>query len=188
MDIFDQILENLELERELGTRAVEIDRALLVPPVPEAPQSPPEHQASAPEPERAAQPASASAPATSTSEKSCDILFLSGHKLSAAGVEAIRKTIEAMKKMRPGVVACLNENRSAKILILLGADALKNRSSVTAHLVRGRWMVVEGMPAMPTFSPDYIFSHFAEGTPGMQAAKRNMWDDVKAAMARLPSP
>ena len=32
MDIYDQILENLELERELGTRTVEIDRALLLPP------------------------------------------------------------------------------------------------------------------------------------------------------------
>ena len=185
MDIYDQILENLELERELGTRAVEIDRALLVPPAPEAPPIPPKPQAAEPTP--APKPERTSAPVASAAGEPCDILFLSGRQLSAAGVEAIRKTIEAMKKVRPGVVACLNENRSAKILILLGADALKGRSAGASRLVRGRWMVVDGIPAMPTFSPDYIFSHFTEGTPGMLAAKRNMWEDVKAAMARIPT-
>ena len=56
MDIFDQILENLELERELGTRTVEIDRALLVPPtVEKAPKS---------EPEPARKPAAPNPPAS----------------------------------------------------------------------------------------------------------------------------
>lgn len=186
MDIFDQILENLELERELGTRAVEIDRALLVPPVPEAPTSQPRLQEPI-QPQKPAPIAKSAKTPMAAASKSCDIMFLSGRPLSAAGIEAVRKMMAAMKKIRPNADVRFNEDGSAKVLILLGADALKGRNAVASGLVRGRWLSVDGVPAMPTFSPDYIFSHFVEGTSGMLAAKRNMWDDVKAALARLPS-
>ena len=247
MDIYDQILENLELERDLGTRTVEIDRALLVPPtvdpavedsrspVPAAGRdgrilSVPsevrdksvfpcgagargdvgaEASASAPSgastfPAAEAQAPSGAAPASvpeatapsiaSTSSvaetpaspsAACDMLFLSGRPLSAAGQEAMRKTFAAMKKIKADVTVRLNENVPARIIVLLGSDALKGRTAVAARPVRGRWMTVEGVPALPTFSPDYIFSHFQNGSPGMAAAKRDMWNDIKAALARL---
>ena len=221
MDIYDQILENLELERELGTRTVEIDRALLVPPKPEQDQSTPEaannsaksvssgpgidgdkRDISGDAGARGAIPgvlgargdagdeASASAPSSVAETAAspsvvCDMLFLSGRPLSAAGQEAMRKTVAALKKIKPDVTVRLNENVPAKVMVLLGSDALKGRSAVSARPVRGRWMAVEGVPALPTFSPDYIFSHFQEGSPGMVAAKRDMWNDIKAALARL---
>lgn len=231
MDIYDQILENLELERELGTRTVEIDRALLVPPKPEQDQSTPEaannsaksvssgpgidgdkRDISGDAGARGAIPgvlgargdipggagargdagdeASASAPSSvaetaASPSVACDMLFLSGRPLSAAGQEAMRKTVTALKKIKPDVTVRLNENVPAKVMVLLGSDALKGRSAVSARPVRGRWMAVEGVPALPTFSPDYIFSHFQEGSPGMVAAKRDMWNDIKAALARL---
>ena len=211
MDIYDQILENLELERELGTRTVEIDRALLVPPKPEQEQTAPEAKvvpaqgvSSGPGIDGdkravsggagargdAGAEASASAPSSvaeiaASPAATCDILFLSGRELSAAGREAMRKTVAALKKIKPDVTVRLNEAVKAKVMVLLGSDALKGRSAVSARPVRGRWMTVEGVPALPTFSPDYIFSHFQEGSPGMVAAKRDMWNDIKAALARL---
>jgi hypothetical protein len=36
-----------------------------------------------------------------------------------------------------------------------------------------------------TFSPDYIFSHFQEGSSNMNKAKLEMWNDIKLAIARL---
>jgi len=113
------------------------------------------------------------------------MLFLSGRPLSAAGQEAMRKTFAAMKKIKADVAVRLNENVPARIIVLLGSDALKGRSAVAMRPVRGRWMAVDGVPALPTFSPDYIFSHFQDGSPGMAAAKRDMWNDIKAALARL---
>ena len=197
IDIYDQIIENLELERDLGTRTVEIDRALLVPPKPSdasAPASPsesalaPSGAAPAPAAEATAPSIASNSPVAGTpvsSSAACDMLFLSGRPLSAAGQEAMRKTFAAMKKIKADVTVRLNENVPARIIVLLGSDALKGRSAVAARPVRGRWMAVDGVPALPTFSPDYIFSHFQDGSPGMAAAKRDMWNDIKAALARL---
>jgi hypothetical protein len=38
---------------------------------------------------------------------------------------------------------------------------------------------------MMTFSPDYIFTHFQEGSPRMKDAKQVMWNDIKSAVARV---
>ena len=95
------------------------------------------------------------------------------------------KTVAAMRRIKPDVSVRMNEDSRAKVIVLLGSDALRGRTPVPKRVVRGRWMTVEGVPALPTFSPDYIFSYFQEGSPGMVAAKRDMWNDIKAALARL---
>ena len=183
MDIYDQILENLELERDLGTRTVEIDRALLVPP--KMPESPPPAtpSVSASAPSIAAPSSVAETPVSPSA--ACDILFLSGRPLSDAGQEAIQKTIVAMKKIKADVSVRLNEDVRAKVIVLLGSDALQKLQPSAGRPMRGRWMMVDGIPTLPTFSPDYIFSHFQEGSPGRIAAKRDMWNDIKSALARL---
>lgn len=207
MDIFDQILENLELERELGTRTVEIDRALLVPPtVEKAPKAEPLPKAPAPNPPAAlpqaetgnvqasqtpqapqSSPQAADsvpvAPKTSSAPQ-CDIAFFTGRPLSPAGVEAMEKIFAAIRKMNSEAVICLNEERKAKVYVLLGSDALKKRLP-TARAVRGNWETLDGVPAIMTFSPDYIFSHFQEGSPRMKEAKLVMWNDIKSAVARI---
>ena len=206
MDIFDQILENLELERELGTRTVEIDRALLVPPtvekalkaepVPKAPAQAPNPppamlrtetrnvQVSQPPPAPQSRPQAAdSIPvAPKSSAPQCDIAFFTGRPLSPAGMEAMEKIFAAIRKIRSDVVICLNEERKAKVYVLLGSDALKKRYPA-AKAVRGGW--VDGEPAIMTFSPDFIFSHFQEGSPRMRDAKMDMWNDIKSAVARI---
>ena len=204
MDIFDQILENLELERELGTRTVEIDRALLVPPtVEKAPKAEPAPKAAVPNPpapvpqtetrkvqvsetpqtpQSIPQAADSVPVAPKPSGPQCDIAFFTGRPLSPAGTEAMEKIFAAIRKIKSDAVICLNEERKAKVYVLLGSDALKQRYP-TAKAVRGGW--VDGAPAMMTFSPDFIFSHFQEGSPRMKDAKTDMWNDIKSAVARI---
>jgi len=208
MDIYDQILENLELERELGTRTVEIDRALLLPPKPESASAEPAADKSASKPETptpqpaaiSPQPAvpspqpvvatpvastpSAPSPAAPNSSGGCDIAFLTGRPLSPAGAEAMAKTFAAMKRIKPDIQVALNESRKSRVIVLLGSDALK-KLLPTARPVRGQWIQINGVPAMMTFSPDYIFSHFQAGSPHERQAKSEMWEDIKSALARL---
>lgn len=204
MDIFDQILENLELERELGTRTVEIDRALLAPPtVEKAPEAEPAQKAAVPNspapvsqtgtrkvqvpqttqaPQSSPQAADSAPAAPKPSGPLCDIAFFTGRPLSPAGTEAMEKIFAAIRKIKADAVICLNEERKAKVYVLLGSDALKQRYP-TAKAVRGGW--VDGEPAIMTFSPDFIFSHFQEGSPRMRDAKMDMWNDIKSAVARI---
>ena len=189
MDIYDQILENLELERELGTRTVEIDRALLLPPKPQAetPTPQPEPRASQLEarsqkPEPTIPPPTV--PAAPDTSEGCDIAFLTGRPLSPAGAEAMAKTFAAMKRIKPDLQVVLNENRKSRVIVLLGSDALK-KLLPTARPVRGQWIQLNGVPAVMTFSPDYIFSHFQAGSPHERQAKSEMWEDIKSAVARL---
>ncbi len=185
MDIFDRILESLELERELGVRTVEIDRALLVPPGPSpaaAPEPPPRPAAAPAPPSPAAEPPRA--PVSGGDSAACDIAFLTGRPLSDRGMDAMRRTFDAMRKIRPDISVKLNERCRPKAIVLLGSDALLKRMP-TARPIRGAWIVLDGVPAVTTFSPDFIFSHFQEGSPNMNKAKRSMWDDVKSAIARL---
>ena len=189
MDIYDQILENLELERELGTRTVEIDRALLLPPNPatDGTSVVPVQSPAA----RAAQSATDGTsvvpvppPAVPVSSESCDIAFLTGRPLSPAGAEAMAKTFAAMKRIKPDIQVALNESRKSRVIVLLGSDALK-KLLPTARPVRGKWIQLNGVPAMMTFSPDYIFSHFQVGSPHERQAKQEMWKDIKSAITRL---
>ena len=169
MDIYDQILENLELERELGTRTVEIDRALLLPPKPAT-----DGTSVVPVP----------VPAAPDASEGCDIAFLTGRPLSPAGAEAMAKTFAAMKRIKPDLQVVLNEKRKSRVIVLLGSDALK-KLLPTARPVRGKWIQLNGVPAVMTFSPDYIFSHFQAGSPHERQAKSEMWEDIKSALARL---
>ena len=204
MDIFDQILENLELERELGTRTVEIDRALLAPPtVEKAPEAEPAQKAAVPNspapvpqtgtrkvqvpqtpqaPQSIPQAADSAPAAPKPSGPMCDIAFFTGRPLSPAGKEAMEKIFAAIRKIKADAVICLNEERKARVYVLLGSDALKKRYPA-AKAVRGGW--VDGEPAIMTFSPDFIFSHFQEGSPRMKDAKMDMWNDIKSAVARI---
>lgn len=206
MDIYDLILENLELERELGTRTVEIDRALLVPPKVEEPIQASESVANTQKVEAEARPETVQVaevpvkPAAGRSNgdggeprpagkgeacaDSCDIAFFTGRPLSERGMEAMRKTFAAMRKIRPDMGIRLDEQCKPKVTVLLGADALLKRQP-TARPVRGAWIAIEGTPSIMTYSPDFIFSHFQENSPNMNKAKLDMWNDIKSAIARL---
>ncbi|MBO5940346.1 MAG: hypothetical protein J6R18_04015 [Kiritimatiellae bacterium] len=167
MDIFDQILENLNLERDLGTRTVEIDRALLLPIKVEK-----------------REPVAESKVAKTHNDATSDIVFYTGRELSQAGKDAMEKIFAAIAKMKPGVKIALNEQCDAKVCVLLGADAHKKHNP-TERPMRGNWCTVRGIPAITTFSPDYIFSHFEAGSPYEKNAKLEMWNEIKSAVAKI---
>ena len=197
MDIYDQILENLELERELGTRTVEIDRALLLPPKPQAETPTPQPEPRTPQPEpHISQPETRNqkpeqtipppvVPAAPDTSEGCDIAFLTGRPLSPAGAEAMAKTFAAMKRIKPDLRIALNESRKARVTILLGSEAAKKHLPPSMRPVRGLWLTHDGTQTLMTFSPDYIFSHFQAGSPHERQAKVEMWEDIKSALARL---
>ena len=94
------------------------------------------------------------------------------------------KTFVAMKRIKPDIQVALNESRKSRVIVLLGSDALK-KLLPTARPIRGKWIQLNGVPAVMTFSPDYIFSHFQKGSPHERQAKSEMWEDIKSAIARL---
>ena len=113
-----------------------------------------------------------------------DIAFLTGAPLSSAGMEAMRKTVAYVEKLRPGVRVGVNEGRQARVIVLLGADAMRAHAP-NVRQPRGRWFRLGDVPAVLTFSPDEILTRFASGSAGMNAAKRDLGDAIKSALGRL---
>lgn len=68
---------------------------------------------------------------------------------------------------------------SPEVIVALGATALEALLGRQAPItrVRGRWMDWRGVPLMPTFHPSYLLRN--------PAAKREVWQDIQAVMARL---
>lgn len=68
---------------------------------------------------------------------------------------------------------------SPEVIVALGATALEALLGRQAPItrIRGRWMEWRGIPLMPTFHPSYLLRN--------PAAKREVWQDIQAVMARL---
>jgi uracil-DNA glycosylase len=69
-----------------------------------------------------------------------------------------------------------------KIIVTLGkyATDLLLGGNVTISKVRGKFVEMEGVALLPTFHPSYLLRN--------PAAKREVWDDMKAVLARLNRP
>ena len=113
-------------------------------------------------------------------------IILKGYSSTVQNGVAILRNFAAMKRIQPDIQVVLNENRKSRVIVLLGSDALK-KLLPTARPVRGKWIQLNGVPAVMTFSPDYIFSNFQAGSPHERQAKSEMWEDIKSALARLPA-
>jgi len=68
-----------------------------------------------------------------------------------------------------------------EVIVALGGPAAKTllESKLGISKLRGRFHVYNGVPLMPTFHPAYLLRN-----PGEQY-KRMVWDDMKAALAKL---
>jgi uracil-DNA glycosylase family 4 len=66
-----------------------------------------------------------------------------------------------------------------RVIVALGATAVKGLLEVETGItrLRGRWMSYEGIDLMPTFHPAYLLRN--------PAGKREVWEDMKAVLARL---
>ncbi len=210
MENLDEILgafeKALELERELGTRTVECDRALLAPvkaaeaarpsppsaavPDPVAPvETAKPSQPAVEEPRQqpmASAPASPSAAEAGAGVREPDFLFVVDQMPQGEAAAMLRKMIAAMGCTgEDAKVALASDPRPprSKVRIVLGKLAFKAFAPGQKAAV-GLWTDVAGVPTVVTYSPARIIAYFGNDAAGLDKAKRQIWADLKSALAR----
>lgn len=192
-EILTAFEEALELERELGTRTVEIDRALLRC-SPEA-MAAPARGASDPR-ENSGSSATSGSRASSGSSMPrlpetvndssaagarADFAFLLEGEPQGPVAELLPKMSEAIGYGPDGVKV---NDPSARVLIVLGSDAMaKWLPGVKAR--PGQWVQRGETPALVTASPTKTYRFFGHDPAKIRALKLRLWADLKAALARI---
>ena len=175
--ILDGLEAELELERELGVRMVEIDRSLLAAETPSPAGTPLPAYSPAPSPNHPIP--------QSPNQTILPLVFLHDRPLSPPGVEMMAKIITAMHltaETAPVVVA--PPVPKAKVYVVLGGLALKKYFPDTKG-EPGQWIKSPGgKDVLITYSPAYIL-RFATVTPAVEKMKKDMWRSLKAVMQRL---
>ena len=195
-EILTAFEEALELERELGTRTVEIDRALLR--CSPAPMAAPVRGVSdsgeasrssisngSGSPSVSSDASEASSPGTASDSGAAgaqaDFAFLLEGEPEGPVAELLPKMSEAIGYGPDGVKI---NDPSARVLIVLGSEALaKWLPGVKAR--PGQWVQREGVPALVTASPTKTYRFFGHDPAKIRALKLRLWADLKAALARL---
>lgn len=174
--IIDAIVENLELERELGVFELEVDRSLLAEPA--AQQAAP---AAAPEPPSVVmpeRPRKAGAPAP----RKANIVFVHEKPLSAAAQEFMAKArggLGVSEGLTP--LVCAPPLPPARVYVFLGSAALR---AFAPGLKAGMGELVTspgGRRAIVTYSPEQMVRFAA--SPAVQKMKALTWKSFKAAAA-----
>lgn len=186
MTVLDYILDGFEsalvLERELGARAFECDRSLLLPvETASLPEKPAVKAApiAAPPPKRPAAP-----------EALGGFVFLHDRPLSGSGSAMIAKILDALKAAYPSVISgevpvCYEgELPKSAVYVVLGAVALR-KWFPEFKASPGMWIkAASGAEILVTYSPEYIL-RFGEVTPAVQKIKKDMWTSLKAVPQRI---
>lgn len=209
-EIIDAFEKALTLERELGVREVECDLA------PTSPTSPPPNKPPAPQPPRLAvpnpsvpQPVPRNVPAPqpvpqsvakpesrklgqqdSATAVATDFAFIVQQHPVGAAKEMFEKMVGAMGYTldRVQVVDCAvaaHRRPQAKVYIVLGSQAFR-QFAPDKRAALGLWTDLDGVPTVVTYSPTRILSYFGSDPAGLRQAKVQIWNDLKAALARLP--
>ena len=197
--VLDGLEAELELERELGVRAVEIDRSLLSPP----PAAAPTGRAGVPPPASAAGRAGVPPPAADIRQPatvpepqpanhaplstSIDFVFLHDRPLSPGGIEMMAKIVTAMKKTAETAPIVFNGERpAAKAYVLLGSGALRKWLPGVKG-APGEWVKDQaGNSYLVTYSPEFIL-RMGPPTPAVKEIKMKMWTSLKGVMQRVVS-
>ena len=197
--VLDGLEAELELERELGVRAVEIDRALLSPP----PAAAPTGRAGVPPPAAAAVRAAVPPPAADIRQPatvpepqpanhaplstSLDFVFLHDRPLSPGGIEMMAKIVTAMKKTPESAPIVFNGERpAAKAYVLLGSGALRKWLPGVKG-APGEWVKDQaGNDYLVTYSPEFIL-RMGPPTQAVKEIKMKMWTSLKGVMQRVVS-
>jgi hypothetical protein len=207
--VLDGLEAELEIERELGVRVVQIDRLLLVPPQASSPLRGGVEKPAAAEPAAAVraavpppssdvrQPATGSErqyangtqPTTSHEPRSMgyDFVFLHDRQLSQGGVEMMAKIVTAMKKTADAAPIVFNGERpAAKAYVLLGSGALRKWLPGVKG-APGEWVKDQaGNSYLVTYSPEFIL-RMGPPTPAVKEIKMKMWTSLKGVMQRVVS-
>ena len=196
--VLDGLEAELELERELGVRVVEIDRALLSPSPAAAAV-----RAAVPPPASAAGRAGVPPPAADIRQSaavpepqpanhaplstSIDFVFLHDRPLSQGGIEMMAKIVTAMKKTPESAPIVFNGERpAAKAYVLLGSGALRKWLPGVKG-APGEWVKDQaGNSYLVTYSPEFIL-RMGPPTPAVKEIKMKMWTSLKGVMQRVVS-
>ena len=186
--VLDGLEAELELERELGVRAVEIDRSLLSPSPAAAtgragvpPPAAAAVRAAVPPPAAAAGRAGVPPPAADIRQPaivpepqpashaplstSIDFVFLHDRPLSQGGIEMMAKIVTAMKKTPESAPIVFNGEKGAP----------------------GEWVKDQaGNDYLVTYSPEFIL-RMGPPTPAVKEIKMKMWTSLKGVMQRVVS-
>ena len=218
MTDFDEILgafeEALELERELGTRTVECDRALLVPmrPAPPPAARAPEaggqpnrageagaqpdrggvagaqpNRAGVAAPAKPVVPAPPAAPARPGAR--VDFAFIPLEMPAGAAADLLEKMVAAMGYAMSAVTVvaagtAVKAPPAARVYVVLGSDAFRVFAP-GQRAALGLWTEVAGVHTVVTYSPARILSYFGNDAEGLRKAKLQIWADLKSALARV---
>lgn len=191
MSVLEFVLEGLEraleLERELGVRSVECDRAVLGNAPGEMPAAPKAstggtHVASVNATGRAPV-----APKTVPGETpvAYDFVFLHDRPLSEDGITMMAKIITALGKTADSAPVIVEMPvPKARIYVVLGRNALR-KFMPGAKGAPGQWIKSgRGRDVLITYSPEYIL-RFGTVTPAVRKIKEEMWLCLKSVKQRL---
>jgi len=192
--VLDGLEKALEVERELGVRSVEFDRALLKggeEGLGRRSRSTKEENSTVdlqprPRPFTSVSPSSELKQSNNSNNQTIlPLVFVHDRPLSEKGVEMMAKILTAMGRTSentPIIVA--PPLPKAKIVVVLGGLALK-KYFPGMRGEPGQWQKTpEGADVLITYSPEYIL-RFATVTPVVQKIKQDMWRSLKAVVQRL---
>ena len=184
--LLDGLEAELELERELGVRVVELDRALLAS-LPHSPTPPLPHSSTPPlsPSARSTRLQSPNPPFPHSPTPSLSFAFLHDRPLSPSGIEMMAKIVTAMHETPESAPIVFNgEKPPAKMYVVLGSEAMKKwypgMRGAPGQWLRGR----NGEDVLLTYSPEYLL-RFGAATPALMKLKREMWTSLKGVMQRL---
>ena len=199
--LLDGLEAELELERELGVRVVELDRSLLATPQVPSPVRAPSASSSnshshsssssnsssrsnsnSPTPPL---PHSPTDPIPQSPTSTLSFAFLHDRPLSPGGIEMMAKIVTAMHETpETAPIVFTGERPPAKMYVVLGSEAMKKwypgMRGAPGQWLRGR----NGEDVLLTYSPEYLL-RFGAATPALMKLKREMWTSLKGVMQRL---
>ena len=201
--LLDGLEAELELERELGVRVVELDRSLLATPQVPSPVRAPSASSSnshshsssssnsssrsnsnsnSPTPPL---PHSPTDPIPQSPTSSLSFAFLHDRPLSPSGIEMMAKIVTAMHETpETAPIVFTGERPPAKMYVVLGSEAMKKwypgMRGAPGQWLRGR----NGEDVLLTYSPEYLL-RFGAATPALMKLKREMWTSLKGVIQRL---
>ena len=201
--LLDGLEAELELERELGVRVVELDRALLATPQVSSPVRAPSASSSNSNSRSSSSSNSSSRsnsnshsssssnsnsptpPLPHSSTPSLSFAFLHDRPLSPSGIEMMAKIVTAMHETpETAPIVFTGERPPAKMYVVLGSEAMKKwypgMRGAPGQWLRGR----NGEDVLLTYSPEYLL-RFGAATPALMKLKREMWTSLKGVMQRL---
>ena len=118
-----------------------------------------------------------------------DLAFIVAKRPTGAAAELLAKMVAAIGYTMETVTvseaaAAANARPAARIYVVLGSDAFKifvpgQRAAL------GLWTNVGEIPTVVTYSPARILTFYANDAVQLTNAKRQIWSDLKSALAHL---